>query len=115
MQKNCIFCKIAAKEIPVEILYEDEHVIAFPDMNPAAPVHVLVIPKTHIDNILAANPEDMPVIAHVMSVLPTIAAQLHVAEEGFRIVVNTGKQGGQTVYHMHWHILGGRFMAWPPG
>jgi histidine triad (HIT) family protein len=115
MQKDCIFCKIAAKEIPVEIVYEDEYVLAFPDINPAAPVHVLVIPKTHIDNILTAQPEDMPSIAHVMAVIPKIAAKMGIAEDGFRIVVNTRDNGGQTVYHMHWHILGGRFMAWPPG
>jgi histidine triad (HIT) family protein len=115
MSQDCIFCKIATKEIPVEIIYEDEFVLAFPDMNPAAPVHVLVIPKIHIDNIIEAKPEDMPSIAHVMSAIPKIAAKLGVDEEGFRIVINTLANGGQTVHHIHWHLLGGRLMTWPPG
>lgn len=115
MQQDCIFCKIASKEIPTQVIYEDEHLLAFPDINPAAPVHVLVITKKHIDNLLEASAEDAALIGHVMLTIPKIAEQLGLADDGFRIVVNTKDNGGQTVHHIHWHILGGRFMTWPPG
>lgn len=115
MPKDCIFCKIAAKELPAKVIYEDEHMIAFPDINPAAPVHVLVIPKKHIANLLEIQPEDISIIARIMETIPKIAAQQGLANDGFRLVVNTMENGGQTVHHLHWHILGGRFMTWPPG
>ncbi|HEY3424141.1 MAG TPA: histidine triad nucleotide-binding protein [Negativicutes bacterium] len=115
MQQDCIFCKIAAKEIPAVAVYEDEHLLAFPDINPAAPVHVLVIPKKHITNLLEIAPADISLLGHIMATIPQIAASLGLAEDGFRLVVNTKNNGGQTVHHLHWHILGGRFMTWPPG
>lgn len=115
MQQDCIFCKIASKEIPTQIIYEDEHLLAFPDINPAAPVHVLVITKKHIDNLLETSSEDAALLGHVMFTIPKIAERLGMAEDGFRIVVNTKDNGGQTVRHIHWHVLGGRFMTWPPG
>lgn len=115
MQHDCIFCKIAAGEIPSKVIYEDEQILAFPDINPAAPVHVLIIPKKHIASLLAAQPEDHALLGHVMSVIPTITDQLGLSDEGFRVVINTKDNGGQTVPHLHWHILGGRFMTWPPG
>jgi len=115
MPQECIFCKISAKEIPVTVLYEDEHIIAFPDINPAAPVHVLVIPKKHIANLLELTSEDIPLMGHVLSTIPKIATELGLDEDGFRLVVNTKDNGGQTVHHLHWHMLGGRFMKWPPG
>ena len=115
MPQECIFCKISAKEIPVTVLYEDEHIIAFPDINPAAPVHVLVIPKKHIANLLELTSEDIPLMGHVLSTIPKIATELGRDEDGFRLVVNTKDNGGQTVHHLHWHMLGGRFMKWPPG
>jgi histidine triad (HIT) family protein len=115
MQQDCIFCKIVNKEIPVKAVYEDEHVIAFPDIKPVAPVHVLVIPKRHIANILAVAEDDKALLGHVMTVIPRVAKQLGLDEDGFRVVLNTKDNGGQTVYHIHWHILGGRFMTWPPG
>lgn len=114
MHADCIFCKIAAKEIPVQAVYEDEQVIAFPDINPVAPHHVLVIPKQHIANLLEV-PAESPIFAHIISVIPKIAKQIGVAEEGFRVVINTKDNGGQTVHHLHVHLLGGRFMTWPPG
>jgi histidine triad (HIT) family protein len=114
-QQDCIFCKIAAKEIPVKIIYEDEHVVVFPDIKPAAPVHVLVVPKRHIPHLCETCEGDIPLLGHIMTVIPKVAAQLGLAEDGFRTVVNTKDNGGQTVYHIHWHILGGRFMSWPPG
>lgn len=115
MQQECIFCKIASKEIPTQVIYEDEHLIAFPDINPAAPVHVLVITKKHIDNLLEASKDDAALLGHVMLTIPKIVKQLGLADDGFRIVVNTKDNGGQTVHHIHWHVLGGRFMTWPPG
>ena len=115
MTQECIFCKIAATEVPVPVIYEDEYIIAFPDIKPAAPVHVLVIPKKHIANLLELAPEDIPLMGHVLSTIPKIITQLGLAEDGFRFVVNTKDTGGQTVHHLHWHILGGRFMTWPPG
>lgn len=115
MQQDCIFCKIAAKELPAKVIYEDEFMIAFPDINPAAPVHALVIPKKHINNLLEIKPEDINLVAHIMETIPQIATQLGLADDGFRLVVNTKDNGGQTVKHLHWHILGGRFMTWPPG
>lgn len=115
MQQDCIFCKIAAKELPAKVIYEDEFMIAFPDINPAAPVHALVIPKKHINNLLEIKPEDISLVAHIMATIPKIAAQLGLADDGFRLVVNTKDNGGQTVKHLHWHLLGGRFMTWPPG
>jgi len=115
MTQECIFCKISAKEIAVPIIYEDEQIIAFPDIKPGAPVHVLVITKKHIANLLELATDDIPLMGHVLATIPKIATQLGLAEDGFRLVVNTKDNGGQTVHHLHWHILGGRFMTWPPG
>lgn len=115
MQQDCIFCKIVNKELPAKLIYEDEHIVAFPDIKPAAPVHVLVVPKRHIPSLMGTCCEDASLLGHIMTTIPKIAAQLGVDEDGFRTVVNTKDNGGQTVYHIHWHILGGRFMTWPPG
>jgi len=115
VQNDCIFCKIAAKEFSTEVIYEDDHVLAFPDINPMAPVHILVIPKHHFDSLLTVKSEEMPVVAQVMAAIPAIAEKAGIAEDGFRIVINTGVDGGQTVNHLHWHLLGGRTMTWPPG
>lgn len=115
MQQDCIFCKIAEKAIPVNAVYEDEHLIAFPDIKPAAPVHLLVIPKKHIANILEVTPEDTALLGHILATIPKIANIAGLAEDGFRTVINTKDNGGQTVYHLHFHVLGGRFMTWPPG
>ncbi|HWR38112.1 MAG TPA: histidine triad nucleotide-binding protein [Patescibacteria group bacterium] len=112
---DCIFCKIAAKEIPSQLVYEDERVIAINDIQPAAPVHILVIPKKHSANIMEIAADDQGIAGYVMEVIPQIAAQAGLAEEGFRVVVNTKEIGGQTVPHIHWHLLGGRNMKWPPG
>lgn len=113
---DCIFCKIANKEIPSSIVYEDEQVVAFKDLEPQAPVHVLVIPKKHIESILALTAEDAELVTHVFTeVLPKLARDLGVAEKGFRVVANTGEEGGQSVKHLHFHLLGGRSMQWPPG
>lgn len=112
---ECIFCKIAGKEIPAEVIYEDDKILAFPDINPAAPVHLLVIPKKHIASLLELAPEDSALMGHLMMKIPEIAKTAGLAEDGFRAVFNTKENGGQTVPHLHCHILGGRFMTWPPG
>lgn len=113
---DCIFCKIAKKEIPSNTVYEDEQVIAFRDLEPQAPSHVLIIPKKHVGSLLGLAEEDKELAAHIMvDVIPAVAKELGIDESGFRTVVNTGKDGNQTVPHLHVHLLGGRMMQWPPG
>ncbi|WP_425614684.1 histidine triad nucleotide-binding protein [Anatilimnocola sp. NA78] len=109
-----IFKKIIDKEIPVKLIYEDELCLAFPDINPQAPTHVLVIPKKEIVNLAAALQEDQALLGHLMLVIQKIAGQLGLAE-GYRVVANCGPHGGQSVDHLHFHVLGGRHLQWPPG
>lgn len=109
---DCIFCKIAEKTIPAKVIYEDDDCLAFEDINPQAPVHFLIIPKAHIETILDADPEN---IGKLMSVAARIAEKKGVAEEGFRTVINCRRHAGQTVDHLHIHVLGGRWFTWPPG
>lgn len=112
---DCIFCKIVEKKIPAKIIYEDENVIAFEDINPQAPVHTLVIPKKHIPTLLDIKEEDIYLIGHLIKVSNKIVNDKGIAERGFRIVTNCNPESGQTVYHIHFHVLGGRKMHWPPG
>lgn len=112
---DCIFCKIANKEIPSTIVYEDEDVMAFNDLNPEAPVHILVIPKKHIESLNAASEEDQRLLGKIMLTIAKIAAEQGIAETGYRVVNNCGEQGGQTVMHLHFHLMGGREMLWPAG
>lgn len=109
---NCIFCKIANHEIPSDIVFEDDKIIAFKDLNPIAPVHVLIIPKEHIASAMEINEENSGVIAHIFNCASEIAEKLGVAENGFRLVNNCGKDGGQTVFHLHFHLLGGKELPW---
>ena len=104
---DCLFCKIVAGEIPSTKVYEDETVLAFRDINPMAPTHILVIPKAHMDSVAQVNPENSAVIAHIFEVIAQIAQQEGL-EDGFRVVSNCGTHAGQTVKHLHFHILGGR-------
>jgi histidine triad (HIT) family protein len=113
MADDCIFCKIGSGLIPVQPVYEDDEFIAFRDMHPQAPVHVLLIPKAHYPTLM--DIEDTGVLGRALCAVQQTAHSLGVADEGFRTVLNTRDDGGQTVYHVHWHILGGRFMQWPPG
>ena len=113
---DCIFCKIANKEIESKFIYEDDLVVAFRDLNPQAPEHILIVPKKHIANITEFHEDDKNLVAHIfIDVVREIAKKIGIAENGFRIVVNTGDNGGQTVNHLHVHLLGGRKMTWPPG
>lgn len=112
---DCIFCKIAAKEIPSTVVYEDDEVLCFKDLEPQAPFHVLVIPKKHIESVGVLTAADKGVVGHIMcEVIPAIAKE-NKLDKGFRVVANTGDEGGQTVKHLHFHVLGGRSMQWPPG
>ena len=111
---DCIFCKIANKEINSNLVYEDETVAAFRDLNPQAPQHILIVPKKHVANITELDDKDLA--AHIFTeVVPKIAAEVGIDKSGFRLVINTGEEGGQTVNHLHVHLLGGRSMQWPPG
>lgn len=112
---NCIFCKIINGEIPSKKLYEDDKVIAFHDISPEAPVHFLVIPKEHIESANELNDENSDIIAHIFIVINKLVRELNISETGYRIVNNCGKDGGQTVNHIHFHVLGQRDLKWPPG
>ncbi|CAB1129631.1 Uncharacterized HIT-like protein aq_141 [Candidatus Hydrogenisulfobacillus filiaventi] len=111
----CPFCAIAEGRAPARILYEDGQALAFYDIHPVAPVHVLVIPRSHIVSLAAASPEEAALIADLVRVVHRVAADLGLNRRGYRVVANAGREGGQTVAHMHWHLLGGRAMRWPPG
>lgn len=112
---DCLFCKIAAKTIPAKLVHEDDQVVAFDDINPQAPVHTLVIPRRHVASMAELNEADAGLLGHLLLVGNQIAKQKGIAEGGYRLVVNTGRNGGQTVFHLHLHLLGGRSMHWPPG
>ncbi|KYO65164.1 histidine triad nucleotide-binding protein [Thermovenabulum gondwanense] len=112
---ECIFCRIIRKEIPSNIVYEDDNIIAFKDINPQAPVHLLVVPKKHIPNLLEVEEKDSFLILEITRVIKELAKTYNIDDKGFRVVINTGDEGGQTVHHLHFHLLGGRFMTWPPG
>lgn len=112
---QCIFCRIIARELPSQIVFEDEQVVAFKDINPVAPVHVLVVPRQHVASLREAGKEHKALLGHMQLVAARLAEQLGIAERGFRLVLNCGEEGGQTVDHMHLHLLGGRTMQWPPG
>lgn len=112
---NCIFCSIIQGKIPSEKVYEDDQVFAFKDINPEAPVHVLIIPKKHIASINELDEDNSQVIGHIYVAAKKIAMELGIAESGYRVVANCGSNAGQTVYHIHFHLLGGRSLNWPPG
>lgn len=112
---DCLFCSIAEKKIPSTIVYEDKDFLAFNDIKPQAPVHVLVIPKKHITNIDEVQEEDREFLSGLYFVIQKIAKEQDIVENGYRVVTNVGEDGGQTVEHLHFHILGGRSLQWPPG
>ncbi|MGD1903731.1 MAG: histidine triad nucleotide-binding protein [Geitlerinemataceae cyanobacterium] len=112
---DTLFSKIIRREIPADIVYEDELCLAFRDIAPQAPTHVLVIPKKPIPRLSEVTPDDTALLGHLLAKVATIASDLGLADSGYRIVINNGDDGGQTVDHLHLHILGGRSMQWPPG
>ena len=112
---DCLFCKIAAGEIPSNKLYEDDTRLAFYDIDPQAPVHCLVIPKRHIDSAANLTEEDAPLLGHIYAVIARLCRELGVDESGYRVVTNVGADGGQSVRHLHFHVLAKRGLAWPPG
>ncbi len=107
---DCIFCRIVAGKVPSEIIYQDDTVLAFKDIHPKAPIHILIIPKKHIVSLAVITPEDLPLVAHMIEVANKIARDQGTGE-GYRLVINTGSSGGQVVMHLHMHLLGGRRMA----
>jgi len=112
---DCIFCKIANKEIKSSFVYEDEDIVVFNDLNPVAPVHLLAIPKKHISSIMEIGQLEDSISARILKIISKVAKDMNIDEEGFRIVSNTGEGAGQSVKHLHFHILGGRKFNWPPG
>lgn len=112
---DCLFCKIAKEEIPAKIIYKDDLVMAFDDINPQGPHHKIIIPFKHIDTLNDLTAADENLAGHMLQVAANLAKQLNIAEEGYRVVMNCNKGGGQTVYHIHAHLIGGRSMTWPPG
>ena len=112
---GCLFCNMVEKKIPADVVYEDEHALAFRDIRPVAPTHVLVVPKKHVAAIHDLTPADASLIGNVMVAARAVADKLGLVKDGFRLVVNDGDAAGQTVHHIHVHVLGGRNLSWPPG
>ena len=112
---DCVFCKIADGTIEAELLHQDDEVVAFRDLQPQAPVHVLVIPRRHIGTLLDTTDDDRALLGKMQQVAIRLARELGIDERGFRLVTNCLEEGGQSVFHIHLHLLGGRAMGWPPG
>ena len=114
-EQNCLFCRMIAKDMPAEFVYEDEQAVVIRDINPQAPTHLLVIPVEHLDSLDEAARRDEPLLGHLLRVAARVANDEGLAESGYRTVINTGAGAGQSVFHLHVHVLGGRAMNWPPG
>ena len=112
---DCIFCKIVAGDIPAEVVHESPTTVAFRDLTPQAPTHVLVVPKRHVSGFAELAASDGELLASVAALANEVAVQEGLMPDGFRVVVNQGPNAGQSVFHMHWHVLGGRLLGWPPG
>ena len=112
---GCLFCRIVAREIPSKIVYEDDRCLAFEDINPQAPVHTLVVPKKHLDGLSQVTVSDSELLGHLLLTATRLAKEKGVIDSGYRVVINTGRIAGQSVFHLHLHLLGGRPMHWPPG
>lgn len=115
MEGDCIFCKIIEKKIPSSIVYEDKNTLAFEDINPQAPVHIITIPKKHIERVSELKEEDSDLISKIIFAGNKIAKEKGLIDSGYRFVINCNRDAGQAVFHLHMHILGGRRMGWPPG
>jgi histidine triad (HIT) family protein len=114
-EQNCLFCRIVAGEIPADIVHTDEHSIAFRDINPQAPTHVLVVPREHLESLDEASRQDEASLGHLLRIAARVANEQGLSESGYRTVINTGAGAGQSVFHLHVHLLGGRPLNWPPG
>ncbi len=112
---DCLFCGIVERKIKGTIVYEDESIVAFEDIRPKAPVHLLIIPRKHIATLSDLEPDDVSLVGEIFRVANKLAQEYGIAEKGFRVVVNCGADAGQTVFHLHYHLLGGRHFTWPPG
>jgi len=112
---DCEFCQIVSGDRNAEILYQDEKVIAFKDVHPKAPWHILVIPRDHVESLNDAAPKDESLLGHLLRIASKVANHVSIAEEGYRVVINTGPSAGQSIFHLHFHVLGGRPIGWPPG
>jgi histidine triad (HIT) family protein len=112
---QCIFCRIVERRIPARIVFEDDEVLAFEDTNPQAPVHTLIVPRKHLTSLKDATLDDAPLIGRLFTVAAQLARERNLEPKGYRIVVNTGSWAGQSVFHLHVHLLGGRVFRWPPG
>lgn len=112
---NCLFCSIIEGKVKGEIIYQDDTVLAFKDIRPEAPVHVLIVPRKHIESVSSLQPQDVHIIGAIFMTAAKLASVLGIAESGYRVVVNNGADAGQSVFHLHYHLLGGRLMRWPPG
>jgi histidine triad (HIT) family protein len=115
MSQSCIFCRIARRELPAELMHEDDQCVAFRDLNPQAPVHWLIVPKRHIERLHDLTEADRALLGHLLLTARAMAERAGVAQGGYRTVINNGADGGQTVPHLHLHLFGGRAMRWPPG
>ena len=111
---SCLFCQIAGRERPGKIVYEDEQSVAFEDIHPKAPIHILIVPRQHLATLLDAHEADEQLLGHLLLVANRIALQIGIADRGFRLVINCNSEGGQAVYHLHLHLLGGRPLSWHP-
>ena len=111
--ESCLFCRIANHELPAKMVHEDDRVIAFHDINPQAPVHVLVVPRKHIPTLNDVSTDDAALLAHILAVASRIAEQMGVAQKGYRTVFNVNAEAGQSVFHLHLHLIGGRRLTWP--
>ncbi|HEV7861025.1 MAG TPA: histidine triad nucleotide-binding protein [Pyrinomonadaceae bacterium] len=114
-EQKCLFCQIVAGEIPAEIVHQDEHGIAFRDIKAQAPTHILVIPREHLESLDEASRQDEAMLGHLLRIAARIANEQGLTESGYRTVINTGAGAGQSVFHLHLHVLGGRTLGWPPG
>jgi histidine triad (HIT) family protein len=115
MTTDCIFCRIIAHEVPAKIVFEDENVVAFEDLHPQSPVHLLVVPRKHLPSLKEATPDDEPLLGHLSVVAAQLARERGLETKGYRAVINNGAWAGQSVCHLHVHVLGGRVFHWPPG
>lgn len=112
---DCVFCGIVAELLPARRIYEDKELLAFEDLNPKAPIHILIIPKKHISSLLTVADEDLPLLSSALALAGRLAQEKGIDRRGFRVVTNTGPDAGQSVFHLHFHLLGGRSLGWPPG